>query len=76
MAQLIVRNLDDAIVQELKERAARHGRSAEEEHRQILKKALVPARPKVSFKELIAVMPEVDESDLERMDDFGREVRL
>jgi antitoxin FitA len=76
MAQLIVRNLDEGIVQELRERAARHGRSAEEEHRQILKEVLQPERPRVSFRELIAQMPEIDEGDLERVDDLGREVRL
>jgi len=33
MPQLLVRNLDQEIVHELKVRAARHGRSAEAEHR-------------------------------------------
>ncbi len=76
MGQLIVRNLDNEIVQELKERAARHGRSAEEEHRQILREALKPKCPRVSLKDLIAEMPEIDEADLERKDDLGREVHL
>ena len=40
MASLHVRNVDDAIVTRLKERAAEHGRSAEAEHREILKAAL------------------------------------
>ena len=40
MASLHVRNVDDAIVARLKERAARSGRSAEAEHRQILAEAL------------------------------------
>ena len=40
MAQLVVRNLDDELVRQLKRRAAEHGRSAEEEHRQILRSAL------------------------------------
>src|ERR1044071_203544 len=44
MAQLIVRNLDEALVRELKARAARKGRSAEEEHRAILREALKPER--------------------------------
>jgi antitoxin FitA len=76
MAQLIVRNLDEGLVQELRERAARHGRSAEEEHRQILKEVLRPERPRVSLKELISQMPEIEEKDFERVDDLGREVRL
>ncbi|MEO4000771.1 hypothetical protein [Mesorhizobium sp. CAU 1732] len=41
MASLHVRNVDDEIVRRLKERAARNGRSAEAEHREILTKALV-----------------------------------
>jgi antitoxin FitA len=36
MAQLLVRKVDDRIVLALKERAAKHGVSAEEEHRRIL----------------------------------------
>lgn len=39
-AQLHVRNLDDDIVIRLKRRAARHGRSVEAEHREILRQAL------------------------------------
>ena len=37
---LQVRNLDDDTIQRLKARAARHGRSAEAEHREILRHAL------------------------------------
>ncbi len=40
MAQLIVRNLEEEVVEALKVRAAAHGRSAEAEHRQILRTAL------------------------------------
>jgi plasmid stability protein len=39
-SQLHVRNLDDETVARLKRRAARHGRSVEAEHREILRKAL------------------------------------
>lgn len=38
--QLHVRNLDDELVLRLKRRAARHGRSVEAEHREILRQAL------------------------------------
>jgi plasmid stability protein len=46
MAQLIVRDIDKAVVSALKRRAAEHGRSAEAEHREILRDALkvAPAR--------------------------------
>lgn len=37
---LSVRNLDDELISRLKRRAARHGRSAEAEHRAILRDAL------------------------------------
>ncbi len=37
---LNVRNLDDELIAKLKRRAARHGRSTEAEHREILRQAL------------------------------------
>jgi len=37
---LLVRNLDPELIARLKQRAARHGRSAEAEHREILRHAL------------------------------------
>jgi len=40
MAQLIVRNLDDTVKRKLQRRAARHGRSMEEEVRDILRDAV------------------------------------
>ena len=43
MAQLLVRNISDALAKTLKQRAAEHGVSAEEEHRRILQEALAPA---------------------------------
>jgi plasmid stability protein len=57
---LIVRNVDAEIVQSLKERAARNGRSAEAEHRAILDAALKRPR-KRSFYEVLASMPNVGE---------------
>ena len=41
MATLTVRNLDDDVVRRLRIRAAEHGRSAEAEHREILRRALI-----------------------------------
>ncbi len=75
--QLIVRNLEDEVIRELKLRAARHGRSAEAEHREILREALLPARPTRSLKELLLAMPETGEdADFERSSDRGRDVEL
>jgi antitoxin FitA len=53
MAQLIVRNLDEELVTRLKLRAAEHGRSAEAEHREILRQALA-VETRRSFKKLAA----------------------
>jgi plasmid stability protein len=50
MGVLTVRGLDDAVIRELRIRAARHGRSAEAEHRLILQEALRP--PRKSFKSI------------------------
>lgn len=50
---LHVRNLDDDLIVRLKRRAARHGRSAEAEHREILRQAL-SADLEPSFDELAA----------------------
>jgi plasmid stability protein len=48
VATLIVRQVDDNLVQDLKERARRHGRSAEAEHRLILETALRGPVPSTS----------------------------
>jgi len=41
MAQLIVRNIEEKMVKKLKQRAGEHGVSMEEEHRRILRVALL-----------------------------------
>ena len=43
MSQLTVRKLSGQIISALKQRAASNGRSAEAEHRVILREALLPA---------------------------------
>lgn len=75
MAQLVVRGVDERVARALKRRAAEHGRSAEAEHREILRRALMSDGD--SFKEFLMAMPGVGEdSDFERQDDFGRAVEL
>lgn len=59
MAQLIVRRLDDDLVLALKRRAARHGRSAEAEHRAILRDVLIADAKRASFKDFLTSMPNV-----------------
>jgi antitoxin FitA len=62
MSQLLVRDVDEEIIAALRRRAAEHGRSAEEEHRLILRELLLSAQPrKRSFKEVLAEMPNVGE---------------
>ena len=69
MANLVVRNLNAEIVQALKERATRHKRSAEAEHRAILEHVLLRPRRK-SFAQVLASMPDVGrDEDFERVDE-------
>lgn len=67
MANLVVRNVDEQIARALKERAARHNRSAEAEHRAILEQALLKTRRR-SLAEVLAQMPAVGHDE-----DFQRE---
>jgi antitoxin FitA len=69
VTQLIVRNIEDAVARKLRERAAKEGVSAEEEHRRILRQALLrggQARRK-DFKAWLMSMPDVG-----RDTDFAR----
>ena len=57
---LVVRNIDEGIALALKQMAAAHGRSAEAEHREILRTVL--QRPKRrSVAEVLSSMPNVGE---------------
>ena len=78
MPQLLVRQIEEKVVKKLKERAGQHGVSMEEEHRRILREALLgPSKKKPSFKEYLLQMPDVGPDELfERNRDFGREVDL
>jgi plasmid stability protein len=77
MGQLLVRGIDDEIVQRLKLRAARNGNSAEEEHRRILREVLEADRSPRTLKDLLLEIPDVGEdADFERSRDRGRPVEL
>lgn len=77
MAQLIVRNLEGSLVKALKARAARNGRSAEAEHREILRAALQPEPSGPTLKDLLLQMPNVGlDLDFVRRRDYGRRIRL
>jgi plasmid stability protein len=77
MAQLIVRNIEETLVRALKRRAARHGRSAEAEHREILREALTRDEERPSFKDFLESMPEgLTDEDLARQMDLPRDIDL
>lgn len=74
---LHVRNVDDELVSRLKVRAARNGRSAEAEHRDILRQALTPEREEFirlarEVRALTAGRPQTPSEILQRE---GREER-
>jgi antitoxin FitA len=73
--QLLVRNLDARLVAALKVRAARHGRSAEAEHREILERALLGPSAD-DFKAFLRALPELPRVRVSRSRDRGRRVAL
>ena len=78
MPQLLVRNIEEKVVRKLKESAGFHGVSTEEEHRRILRRALLGSGAKsASLKEYLRQMPDVGPDDLfERGPQPEREVAL
>jgi plasmid stability protein len=61
MAQMVVRNLDDDVKLKLQQRARRHGRSTEEEVREILREAVrsEPQKSKPLGKRLRALFSDI-----------------
>ena len=75
MAQLLVRDIDEAVVKALRNRAARNGRSAEE-HREILSQALRRTKRR-SFAEVLAAVPNVGtDQDFSRVEDLAEARRV
>ena len=74
MAQSIVRNLDTSTVRALKLRAARHGRSVEAEHREILRVALRAQTGRTLKAHLLAIPSGGDDADFERSPGRARRV--
>ena len=66
MAQLIVCNVPKDVIRALEQRAARHNRTVEQEHQEILRTALGVRR--VHLATLLAAIPPVG-----RDEDFARE---
>lgn len=73
MAQLLVRNLEEELVRDLKKRAGEHGISVEEEHRRILREALRASAEdkRKSFWQVLSEIPDVGDDSL-----FERERHL
>lgn len=77
MARLTVRQVTDEIVRELKLRAAANGRSAEAEHREILRRALLgtsedfAARAARLRERLVSSVDSTDVIRADRDRDFG-----
>jgi plasmid stability protein len=66
MASITIRNLDDDIKQRLRVRAAEHGRSMEEEAREILRRVMGEAPPTRNLAAAIrARVARSDRTDLE-----------
>ena len=78
MPQLIVRQIEERVVRKLKEQAGAHGVSMEEEHRRILREALLgKAIKRPSFKDALLAMPDIgDDTDFERGPQVRRPVEL
>ena len=69
MANLMVRNVDAAVVEALKARAGKLGTSAEAEHRRILAQALRKPKKK-SFAQMLTRIPNVGkDTDFKRIED-------
>lgn len=72
MPSLVVRNLDETIINALKARAVEHHRSTEAEHRAILAEVLMRPQRK-SFAEALSSIPAVGtDADFMRLNDATR----
>ena len=78
MPVLIVSQIEEEVVKKLKQRAAAHGVSMEEEHRRILRESLLgKAGKRTSFKEALLAMANVGrDADFERGPQFERSIQL
>lgn len=76
MAHLTLPNIDDSVVEALRRRAARNGCSAEAEHREILREALLGENP-LDLKQHLLAIPEVGEdADFEVPRPLARMIEL
>lgn len=78
MPQLLVRDIEAAVVKKLRSSAAAQGVSVEEAHRRLLRSVLVGNRPdpKGNFIEYLRSIPQGEEVDFARAADLPRRVAL
>ena len=78
MSQLLVRNLEPAIVRKLRSQAAAMGISVEEAHRRLLRTALFgdTPDPKDNFIAYLRSAPIGDDIEFPRFQDLPRSVEL
>ena len=77
MPQILIRQLDDAIVRKLRAKAAAEGVSAEEEARRILRRSLIGEVPEMPMLEFLRTMPDAgDEAIFARPKHRQRKIEL
>jgi len=80
MADLILKEVEPAIVEKLQERAEQHSRSLEDEHKAILHDVLLPSETnssKTTFEQYLRQMPDVGtDADFCRIEGTIRSVDL
>lgn len=76
MPQLLVRDIEPAIVKKLRRSAAEQGVSVEEAHRRLLRSSLVGDRPhpKGDFLEYLRSIPRGEDIEIPRATDLPRTV--
>ena len=78
MPQLLVRDIEPAVVRKLRSSAAAQGVSVEEAHRRLLRSALVGNNPgpKRNFIEYLRSIPQSEDVGFPRTSDLPRHVEL
>ncbi len=78
MAQLLVRDIELAVVRKLRRSAAAQGVSVEEAHRRLLRSSLVGNRPgpQENFVDYLRSIPPSEEIEFPRAADLPRSVAL
>lgn len=66
MPQILIRQLNSAVVRKLRAKAAAEGVSAEEEARRILRRSLVGDVPSMPLIDFLRTMPDVDDDSILR----------